>query len=53
MARALRRILNDPDLAARMAAEASRLAPSLGWPVVASEYLAVANRLLAGHPVLV
>ncbi len=36
MARALRRVLNRPELAANMAAEASRLAPSLGWSVIAS-----------------
>ena len=39
MARALRRVLTRPELAAKMAAEASRLAPSLGWSVVAGEYL--------------
>src|SRR5580698_10556915 len=39
MARALRRVLTKPELAASMAAEASRLAPSLGWPVIAGEYL--------------
>ena len=47
MARALRRVLTRPELAATMAAEASRLAPSLGWSVVAGEYLELANRLLA------
>jgi glycosyltransferase involved in cell wall biosynthesis len=46
MASALRRVLTRPELAASMAAEASRLAPSLGWSVVASEYLNLANRLL-------
>ncbi len=35
MALALRRVLTEPELAASMAAEAARLAPSLGWPVVA------------------
>ena len=47
MARALRRVLNRPELAANMAAEASRLAPSLGWSVIAREYLNLADRLLA------
>jgi polysaccharide biosynthesis protein PslF len=47
MARALRRVLNRPELAANMAAEASRLAPSLGWSVIAREYVNLADRLLA------
>ena len=47
MARALRRVLNRPELAASMAAEASRLAPSLGWSVIAREYVNLADRLLA------
>jgi glycosyltransferase involved in cell wall biosynthesis len=46
MALALRRVLTKPELAAKMAAEASRLAPGLGWSVVAGEYLNVANGLL-------
>ena len=53
MARALRRVLTRPELAAKMAAEASRLAPSLGWSVVAGEYLDVANCLLAERLALV
>lgn len=53
MARALRRVLTRPELAAKMAAEASRLAPSLGWSVVAGEYLHVANCLLAERLALV
>ena len=44
---ALRRVLVEPGLADRMAAEASRLAPSMGWPVVAGAYVALANRLLS------
>ena len=47
LAHALRRVLTRPELAAAMAAEASRIAPSLGWPVVAGEYLRLADRLLA------
>ena len=53
MARALRRVLTRPELAANMAAEASRLAPSLGWSVVAGEYLDVANGLLTERLALV
>jgi glycosyltransferase involved in cell wall biosynthesis len=53
LARALRRVLTRPDQAAAMAAEASRIAPSLGWPVVAGEYLHLANRLLAERLALV
>ena len=53
MARALGRILTRPELAAKMAAEASRLAPSLGWSVVAGEYLRVASSLLAERLALV
>jgi glycosyltransferase involved in cell wall biosynthesis len=46
MALALRRVLTRPELAANMAAEASRIAPSLGWSVVAEQYLRLGNRLL-------
>ncbi len=53
MARALRRVLTRPELAAGMAAEASRLAPGLGWSVVAGEYLHLANRLLTERLALV
>jgi glycosyltransferase involved in cell wall biosynthesis len=53
MAKALRRVLTRPELAASMAAEASRLAPTLGWSVVAAEYLNVANRLLGERLALV
>ncbi len=53
MARALRRVLTRPELAANMAAEASRLAPSLGWSVVAGEYLHLANHLLEERLALV
>jgi len=53
MASALRRVLFEPGLAERMAAEASRLAPALGWPVVAGEYLQLARRLVMARPVLV
>ncbi len=53
MAKALRRVLTRPELAASMAAEASRLAPSLGWSVVAGEYLDVATRILSDRLALV
>ena len=53
MVRALTRLLTDSALAARMTAEATRLAPSLGWPVVAAAYLQLAGELLADRPVLV
>jgi hypothetical protein len=36
-----------------MAAEASRLAPSLGWSVIAGEYLRLASCLLADRLALV
>ena len=36
---ALRRVLVEPGLADAMAAEASRLAPAMGWPVVAGAYV--------------
>jgi glycosyltransferase involved in cell wall biosynthesis len=50
---ALRRVLSEPGLAQSMAAEASRLAPSMAWSVVAGAYLGLANRLLSKHPALV
>ena len=43
---ALRRVLTEPRLAGAMAAEARRLAPEMAWPIVAREYLRLANRLL-------
>jgi len=53
MALALKRVLTRPELAASMAAEASRLAPSLGWSVVAGEYLHVGKGLLSERLALV
>jgi glycosyltransferase involved in cell wall biosynthesis len=53
MALALEKVLTRPELAAEMAAEASRLAPSLGWSVVAGRYLQLANCLLAERLALV
>lgn len=43
---ALRRLLIEPRLAAAMAAEAARLAPTMAWPVVAGGYLRLANEFL-------
>ena len=44
---ALRRVLTEPGLAEDMAAEARRLAPSLLWPAVATEYVDLARTLTA------
>jgi glycosyltransferase involved in cell wall biosynthesis len=49
MAIALRRVLTDSALAARMADEAERLAPDMAWPVVAGAYLRLAEHLLAAR----
>ena len=49
LALALRRVLTEPNLAASMAAEASRLAPGMGWPVVARAYLDLAELLVDHH----
>jgi polysaccharide biosynthesis protein PslF len=46
MALALRKVLTRPELAARMSAEASRIAPGLGWSNIASQYLQLADRLM-------
>ena len=46
MALALRTVLTSPKLAAKMSAEASRIAPSLGWSNIASEYLRLADQLM-------
>jgi glycosyltransferase involved in cell wall biosynthesis len=53
LALALRRVLTEPGLAQEMAAEAARLAPGLGWPVVAEAYLHAAGELLAERSALV
>ena len=47
LAGALRRVLTEPDVAAEMAAEASRLAPQLGWPAVARRYEGLADQIVA------
>ncbi|MCU1380842.1 MAG: glycosyltransferase [Acidimicrobiales bacterium] len=50
---ALHRVLTEPDLATSMATEAARLAPSMGWPVVARAFQDLAERVLAERPALV
>ena len=50
---ALRRVLVEPGLAQRMAGEASRLAPSMCWSVVAGSYVDLANHLLTKARALV
>jgi polysaccharide biosynthesis protein PslF len=50
---ALRRMLTDPRMTGDMAAEARRLAPSLGWPVAATAYLTLARRVVAERAALV
>ncbi len=53
MALALRRILTRPELAASMAAEASRIAPSLAWSTIAGEYLRLADQIMTDRLSLV
>jgi polysaccharide biosynthesis protein PslF len=53
MALALRNVLTRPELAASMSAEASRIAPSLGWSNIASEYLQLADRIMTERMSLV
>lgn len=53
LAVALRRMLTDPRMTGDMAAEARRLAPSMGWPVAATEYLALARRVVADRAAMV
>lgn len=47
IATALRRVLTEPGLAARMSASAARIAPGLAWADVAERYRTVADGLLA------
>ncbi len=47
LASTLHQIITQPRLAGSMAAEARRRAPEMAWPVVASAYVGLANRLLA------
>jgi glycosyltransferase involved in cell wall biosynthesis len=53
LAFALRRMLTDPRMTGDMAAEARRLAPSLGWPIAATAYLTLARRVVAERAALV
>jgi len=53
LALALRRMLTDPRMTGDMAAEARRLAPSMGWPVASAEYLALARRVVADRAAMV
>ncbi len=50
---ALHRVLTEPDTAAAMEMEASRLAPTMAWPVVANAYVGLANALLAERQAMV
>jgi glycosyltransferase involved in cell wall biosynthesis len=52
IAAALRRVLTEPELAARMSAEASRIAPELLWPAVADKYRGAAAEVLRPETVL-
>ena len=49
IAEALRRVLTEDGLATAMAAEATRLAPELGWDAVAGRYHALADPLLDAY----
>ena len=46
IARALRRTICEPKLAERMQREARRVAPSLGWDAVATQYIELADLML-------
>ena len=49
LARAIRTVLTDKDLAIAMAAEACRLAPELSWTSVAAQYCSLAAQLVANR----
>ena len=49
LAAAIRSVLTDPLLAASMAREARRLAPSLSWPAVAHQYSLLGARLVSAR----
>jgi glycosyltransferase involved in cell wall biosynthesis len=51
LAAAIRSVLDDPDRASAMVAEARRLAPDLSWAAVAARYGAVGIGLLCDDPV--
>ena len=52
IAAALRRVLTEPGLAARMTAASARLAPDLAWPAVAGQYRDLAVGLLTAKATL-
>jgi len=52
LAAAIRTVLCDHDLAASMAAEARRLAPSLSWSAVAAQYDAAASDMIGARDLL-
>jgi len=49
IAAALRRVLTEPGLAARMSASAARIAPGLAWTGIAERYRIMAESLLAAR----
>jgi glycosyltransferase involved in cell wall biosynthesis len=49
LAAAIRRVLTQPGLAARLVARTRTMPPTLGWPAVAARYEALAQRLLAAR----
>jgi glycosyltransferase involved in cell wall biosynthesis len=53
LAAVLHTLLTKPEVADAMAAEATRLAPSMAWPVVAGAYLTLSHALLSEHAALV
>ena len=53
MAAALRRVLTEPGLAARLGAQAAALAPELLWPAVADRYRTLAVELVEARHVAV
>jgi glycosyltransferase involved in cell wall biosynthesis len=53
MAAALRRVLTEPGLAARMGAAAAAMAPQLLWPAVAERYRVLARGLVEARDVAV
>ena len=53
LAAILHTLLTKPEIADAMAAEATRLAPSMAWPVVAGAYLKISRGLLTERSALV
>jgi glycosyltransferase involved in cell wall biosynthesis len=51
MAAALRSLLSEPDMAARMATMATSIGSTLQWPVVADQYLSIVSTLVERDPV--